>query len=63
MLRDQSVVYFPEELSLLGDILDQVVDSLPAAMREPYNRTQIAKNLLACAATGQRNRIGLNWGL
>ena len=33
MLGDQSVVYFPEELSLLGDILDQVLESLPTAMR------------------------------
>ena len=59
MLRDQSVVYFPEQLSLLGDILDQVVESLPTAMRTPYNRTQIAKNLMACAATGERDRIEL----
>src|SRR4029079_5791373 len=60
MLRDQSVVYFPEQLSLLGDILDQVVESLPTAMRTPYNRVQIAKNLLACAATGERDRIELD---
>ena len=59
MLRDQSVVYFPEQLSLLGDILDQVLESLPAAMRTPYNRTQIAKKLMACAATGERDRIEL----
>lgn len=59
MLRDQSVVYFPEQLSLLGDILDQVVESLPTAMRTPYNRVHIAKNLLACAATGERDRIEL----
>jgi len=43
MLGDQSVVYYPEELSLLGDILDQVLESLPTAMRTAYNRTQIAK--------------------
>ena len=59
MLRDQSVVYFPDELSLLGDILDQVLESLPTAMRTPYNRVQIAKTLLACAATGERDRIEL----
>ena len=59
MLRDQSVVYYPEELSLLGDILDQVVESLPTAMRTPCKRVQIAKNLLACAATGERGRIEL----
>jgi hypothetical protein len=33
MLREQSIVYYPEELSLLGHILDQVLESLPAAMR------------------------------
>ena len=59
MLGDQSVVYFPEELSLLGDILDQALESLPTDMRTPYNRTQIAKNLMACAATGERDRIEL----
>jgi len=60
MLGDQSVVYYPEELSLWGgDILDQVLESLPTAMRTPYNRTQIAKKLMACAATGERDRIEL----
>src|SRR3982074_2207286 len=37
MLRERSVVYDPEELSLLGHILDQAIASLPAAMRTPYN--------------------------
>jgi hypothetical protein len=46
MLREQSIVYYPEELSLLGHILDQVLESLPVAMRTPYNRTEIAKILL-----------------
>ena len=63
MLRDQGVVYFPEELSLLGDILDQVVESLPTAMRTPYNRVQIAKTswlvLLPVNATGSNS----NWRL
>jgi hypothetical protein len=59
MLREQSVVYYPEELSLLGHILDQAIVSLPAAMRTPSNRTAIAKNILACAATGERDPIEL----
>ena len=54
MLREQGGVYYPQELSLLGDILDQVLKSLPAGMLTPCNRTEIAKNLLACAATGER---------
>jgi hypothetical protein len=49
-----------EELSLLGHILDQVLQSLPAAaMRTPYNRTEIAKSFIARAATGERNPIEL----
>ena len=59
MLRERSVVYGPEELSLLGYILDQAIGSLPAAMRTPHNRTEIARNLLACAAAGERDPIKL----
>jgi hypothetical protein len=59
MLREQNVVYYPEELALLGHILDQVLESLPSAMRTPYNRVEIAKSLLACAATGERDPIEL----
>ena len=55
MLREQNVVYYPEELALLGHILDQVLESLPSAMRTPYNRVEIAKSLLACVATGERD--------
>jgi len=58
-LRERSGVYYPEELSLLGHVLDQVIKSLPAAMRTPYNRTEIARNMLACAATGERDPIEL----
>jgi hypothetical protein len=59
MLREQSIVYYPEELSLLGHILDQVLESLPVAMQTPHNRTEIAKILLACVATGERDPIKL----
>jgi hypothetical protein len=59
MLRERSVVYCPEELSLFGYILDQAIKSLPAAMRTPYNRAEIARNILACAATGERDPIKL----
>jgi hypothetical protein len=59
MLRERSVVYDPEELSLLGHILDQAIGSLPAAMRTPHNRTEIARNILARAATGERDPIEL----
>ena len=59
MLRERGVVYCPEELSLLGHILDQAIKSLPEAMQTPYNRTEIARNLLACSATGERDPVEL----
>jgi hypothetical protein len=55
MLPDQGAVYYPEELSLLGEVLDQVVQSLPRSMATPHYRAAIAKNILACAATGERD--------
>ena len=58
MLPDQSGVYDPEELSLLGQTLDQAVQSLPLSMRTPQNCTAFAKNM-ACAATGERDPIEL----
>jgi hypothetical protein len=59
MLPDQSAVYYPEELSLFGQILDQAMQSLPLSMWTPHNRVAIAKNILVCAATGERDPIKL----
>ncbi|MBR1280252.1 hypothetical protein [Bradyrhizobium sp. AUGA SZCCT0283] len=59
MLPDQSAVYYSEQLSLLGQILDKAVQSLPLSMRTPQNREAIAKNILACAGTGERDSIEL----
>ena len=55
MFTDQSAVYYPEELALLGRVLDQVVQSLPPNLRTPYNRAAIAQNILASASTGERD--------
>ncbi|MFO1109412.1 MAG: hypothetical protein U1E61_09535 [Bradyrhizobium sp.] len=55
MLTDECVVYDPEELALLGMVLDQVVQSLPPNLSTPYNRNALATNILACAATGERD--------
>ena len=55
MLSDESAVYYPEELSLLGEVLDQVVQSLPPNLPTPYNRTALARSILACASTGERD--------
>jgi hypothetical protein len=55
MLCDEGAVYYPDELSLLGQVLDQVVQSLPPNLRTPDNRTAIAKNILLCASKGERD--------
>ena len=55
MSCDQGVVYYPDELSLLGQVLDQVVQSLPPNLQTPYNRTEIAKNILIRASAGERD--------
>jgi hypothetical protein len=55
MFTDESAVYYPEELALMGRILDQVVQSLPPNLRTPYNRNALAANILACASTGERD--------
>jgi len=55
MSSDESAVYYPEELSLLGEVLDHVVQSLPPNLRTPYNRTALARNILACASSGERD--------
>ena len=59
MLPSQSAVYYPEELSLLGQILDEAMLSLPANLRTSYNRVKIARNILARAATGEQDPVGL----
>jgi hypothetical protein len=55
MLSKEGAVYGPEELSLLGQVLDQVVQSLPPNLRTPYNRAAIARNILDCACAGERD--------
>jgi hypothetical protein len=59
MSANQGAVYYPEDLSLLGEVLDQIVQSLPPKMRTRANLAEIAKNILACAATGQRDPLEL----
>ena len=59
MFLHQCAVYDPEELALLGTILDQVVQSLPLDLQTPYNRNALAINILACASTGERDPVEL----
>jgi hypothetical protein len=59
MLPIQSAAYCPEELSLLGDVLDCAVASLPPSLRTTGNRMAIARNILNLAATGVRDPLEL----
>jgi hypothetical protein len=53
MLREQTAVYDPEELSILSNILDRAVATLPPDMQTPANRMEIAKVILTRAASGE----------
>jgi hypothetical protein len=55
MSSNESAVYYPEELTLFGKVLEQVMQSLPPNLRTPYNRAAIAGNILACARAGERD--------
>jgi hypothetical protein len=59
MLRERSFVLEPEDLSLLGHVYDQALASLPTRMRTRAYRSEIARNILASAATGERDPIEL----
>ena len=48
-------VYEPEELSLLGKVFDEMMQSLPPVLLTPRNRVTIARSLLACCLTGERD--------
>ncbi|MCK1641273.1 hypothetical protein IVA95_27740 [Bradyrhizobium sp. 157] len=52
-MQQYSGVYDPEELSALGKIFDEAFAALPASMQTPENRTELAKLVLARAATSE----------
>ena len=53
MLREQTAVFDPEELWLLSNIFDRAVATLPPWMQTPAIRMEIAKIILARAASGE----------
>jgi hypothetical protein len=59
MLRDRSFVLEPEELLLLGSVFDQALASLPTRMQTRARRSEIARNILASVAAGERDPIEL----
>jgi hypothetical protein len=52
-------VYAREELMLFRRVFESALASLPLTLRTNRNRSCIARNLLACAATGERDPVEL----
>jgi hypothetical protein len=48
-------IYTREELMLFRRVFESAMASLPPKMRTDRNRSCMAYNLLACAATGERD--------
>ena len=52
---DQGVAYSPAELAGFKAVFNEAMASLAPRMLTTGNRLQIAQNVLACAATGERD--------
>ena len=59
MLNHRAGIYSPEELLLFRRVYEAALASLPAPMRSGETRARIARNILDCAATGERDPIEL----
>jgi hypothetical protein len=53
------VAYSPKELAGFKTVFEAAIASLSPMMVATCNRLQIAQNILACAATGERDPIEL----
>jgi hypothetical protein len=51
--------YSSEELIFLRSVLDEAVGRLPGCMRTSSSRSTIARRIMDCAATGERDRVEL----
>ncbi len=58
-MDNRSAAYQTEDLMLFRRIFDECLRGLPADKRTAIHRARIAKQLLDCAATGERNPIEL----
>jgi hypothetical protein len=56
-----NAVYAPEELGLLRRIMDEAIASLPLDLRTPERKAKIARLILDCAATGERDPVELRY--
>ena len=55
MFGNRSGMYTPEELLLLRRVFENALATVPVMMRTSENQMRIARNILECAATGERD--------
>jgi hypothetical protein len=55
-MMNQRVVYSPEELASVKAIFEDAIGSFSPTVLTTSNRLQVAQNILARAATGERNQ-------
>ena len=58
-MNARGAVYPPELIELMKAVLDDATATLPEAKRTPAMKAQIASEILACAAQGQRDPVAL----
>ena len=58
-MSSQDTAYSPEELANFRTVFEAVIASFSPPMLTNSKRLQVAQNVLACAATGERNPIEL----
>jgi hypothetical protein len=56
MMFDVPNMYSSKDLNFLQQVLEDAVNALPLQMRTSVSKARIAKRLLDCAASGERNR-------
>ena len=58
-MNARGAVYPPELIELMKAVLDDATATLPEAKRTSAMKAQIASEILACAAKGQRDPVAL----
>jgi hypothetical protein len=58
-MSNRDVAYSPKELASFKTVFEAAIASLSPMMVTTCNRLQVAQNILACAATGERDPIEL----
>jgi hypothetical protein len=59
MNNKTGAVFAPELIELMKSVLDDATATLPEAKRTSVMKAEIASNILACAAKGERNPANL----